>query len=88
MILIIMGEICKLCEKDGWHFATQLFTNSSFKTYPKFKVTGTYTLPASTEAPGAGGVTRGVLIGASGDNGTAGGGDSGFFVVSDSKCYV
>ena len=84
MILIIMGEICKLCEKDGWHFATQPFTNSSFKTYPKFKLTGTYALPALTGASGAGGVTLGILIGASGDNGTAWDDDSGFLVVSDS----
>ena len=47
------------------------------------KLTGTYALPASTGASGAGGVTRGVLIGGSGDDGAAWDGDSGFLVVSD-----
>ena len=46
------------------------------------KLTGTYALPALTGASGAGGVTRGVVIG--GDNGAAWEGDSGFLVVSDS----
>ena len=41
-------------------------------------------LPASTGASGAGVVTGGVVFGASGDNGAAWDGDSGFLVVSDS----
>ena len=48
------------------------------------KLTGTCALPASTGASGAGGVTVGVVFGASGDNGAAWDGDSGFLVASDS----
>ena len=30
MILSIMGDICKICEKAGGLFATHSFTNSTF----------------------------------------------------------
>ena len=66
-----------------WVSYTNWIPSGGINPIELLKLTGTYALPASTGVSGAGGVTGGVVFGASGDNGAAWDGDSGFLVVSD-----